>query len=229
MNSLCVIPARGGSKRIPRKNLRSFCGRPIIAYSIDAALESDVFDATIVSTDDGEIADLAVQLGAEVPFFRSSEASSDMATLADVVTEVVARHSKERQNPEIICCLLPTAPFVTCQELRDSYYALLREENTTAVIPVVRFGYPIQRALQVDERQRVSMVWPEYVTARSQDLEPRYHDAGQYYFIRRRAFDHQRTLFPDGAVAHEKSELAVQDIDTEEDWRLAEMKFQLLS
>jgi len=225
--NLAIVTARGGSKRIPRKNIRQFCGKPIIAFSIQAALEAGCFDRVMVSTDDGEIARIAMDYGAEVPFLRSPESSSDHATTAQVLIEVVERYAKQGFFPDNICCLYPTAPFVTPEVLRLGLGLLRERPEVQAVFPVVRFSFPIQRALRIREGL-VSFFQPEHTFTRSQDLEPAYHDAGQFYVARTPRFMETRTLVPPGTAGIVLPEWQVQDIDNEDDWVLAEMKYRLL-
>ena len=188
---LAVIPARGGSKRIPRKNIRPFCGKPIIAYSIEAAKSSQLFDEVMVSTDDAAIAEIAKQYGAKVPFLRSAEASSDHATTAEAVLEVVEQYRKTGAEFAYICCIYPTAPFVTARKLAIAFRMLL-ENKADALIPVVSFSYPPLRGLIVDNG-KLRMKWPENEFVCSQNLEPLYHDCGQFYFMRTEALLQERT------------------------------------
>lgn len=218
--TLCLIPARGGSKRIPRKNIRPFLGKPIIAYSIEAALASNLFDEVMVSTDDEEIAALSKQYGAQVPFMRSAQASDDHATTLDVVKEVIARYKAQERSFENICVIYPTAPFVTVEKLIEGAQKLTAYD---AVIPVTDFSFPVWRAFQLNEGQ-LSYHWPEYEKSRSQDLTPLYHDAGQWYFIQ---IDKVKdTLVPQNTSYVHLSNLEVQDIDTLDDWRIAELKYE---
>lgn len=226
MTRICIVPARGGSKRIPRKNIREFLGKPILAYSIEAALESGLFDEVMVSTEDPEIADVARAHGANVPFFRSAENSTDMAMTAPVLIEVLERYAAAGRLFDTTCCLYPTAPFVTPARLREAC-ARLDSSDADGVVPVVRFSYPIQRALRMAEG-RIEMFWPENYNRRSQDLEPAYHDAGQYYFLRTSALLVQRTLFPATALPIILGDADVQDIDSVEDWEMAEWKCRWL-
>lgn len=225
-NSVAIITARGGSKRIPRKNIKPFLGKPIIAYSISAALEAGCFDEVMVSTDDREIAEVAQNYGAKVPFFRSAETSNDFSTTADVLIEVLNEYQKRGQNFFYACCIYPTAPFVTPEKLKYGHELLLNTGADSA-LPVVRFGYPIQRGLKVEEGQ-LSMIWPEHLNSRSQDLMPVYHDSGQFYWFRIARFLETRKLFAEHTVPIELPESEVQDIDTEEDWRIAELKYRIL-
>ena len=220
---LAIIPARGGSKRIPHKNVRPFCGKPIIAYSIEAANSSQLFDEVMVSTDDSAIADIARQYGASVPFLRSAAASTDHATTAEVLLEVVEQYKKAEKEFAYICCIYPTAPFVTAEKLQTAFQLLL-EKEADALIPVVPFSYPPLRGLKVDNGN-LRMKWPENASVRTQDLEPLYHDCGQFYLIRTDALMKERTLFCKSTAPMHLSELEVQDIDNEEDWKLAEQKY----
>ena len=220
LNNLCIIPARGGSKRIPRKNIRPFLGKPIIAYSIEAALSSGLFTDVIVSTDDEEIAAVARQYGASVPFLRSAKNADDHATLADVVNEVLTQFPDQYQYA---CCLLSTAPLVTAQQLQSAYDTMISKGFKT-VRPVVQFSYPIQRALQMNTDGTVDWFYPEYAKTRSQDLPAAYHDAGQFYWMHA-----NEGLAPDNRGAIIIPDTHAQDIDSEEDWKLAEMKFKILN
>lgn len=221
---LAIIPARGGSKRIPRKNIKEFCGKPIVEYSIQAALQSGFFTEVMVSTDDETIAEIAKKAGAKVPFYRGAEASSDFATTADVLLEVLDRYQELGQYFDEVCCIYPTAPFVTAEKLRTGYQLL---EQGDSVMPVVKFSYPIQRSVHIKENL-VYMNWPEYVNTRSQDLEDRYHDCGQFYFLKVDALRKTKALFTERTVPFIMSDLEVQDIDHLEDWMIAEMKYQLM-
>lgn len=226
MRNLCVIPARGGSKRIPRKNIKEFLGKPILAYSIDLALASGLFSEIMVSTDDEEIAEIAKSHGAVVPFLRSMKNADDFATTADVIREVLDQYVKFEKTFNYICCLYPTAPLVKVGSI-DHAFKVLTQGGFASVFPIVKFSYPIQRALKVDG-QKVSMVWPEYEAARSQDLKSRYHDAGQFYWISAE-FSTQNALFTANSSFIELDEMEVQDIDNLNDWRLAELKYKILN
>lgn len=226
VKKLAVITARGGSKRIPRKNIKDFCGRPILAYSIEAAKDSGLFDEVMVSTDDEEIAAIAESYGAKVPFLRSADSSSDYATTTDVLLEVVGAYQKRGNNFTWLCCLYPTAPFVTAEKLKRAFQKL-RESDADALIPVAPFSYPPLRGLVIQENQ-VSMKWPEYTFTRSQDLETIYHDCGQFYFIRTDALIREKNMLCRKMIPMVMSEFEVQDIDNEMDWELAELKYRLL-
>lgn len=224
--TLAIIPARGGSKRIPGKNLRLFHGRPILLYSIEAALGAGVFSEVLVSTDSDEIAATAQRAGAKVPFRRSAKASDDVATTADVLLEVLNEYGRGGRRFAAFCCLYPTAPFVTSERLRHAMEQLSKD-GVDSVIPVVRFSYPIQRALQIQDGL-LSMIEPKFMSSRSQDLPPAYHDVGQFYCARTDAFLRSRTLFMPATRAIVVPEGEAQDIDTEEDWKLAELKYERL-
>lgn len=222
-NAIAVITARGGSKRIPRKNIKYFCGKPIIEYSIRAALDSGIFCEVMVSTDDNEIVDIARKAGASVPFMRSEQTSNDYAVTADVLMEVLDCYKEMGRQFDIACCIYPTAPFVTAEKLRMAYRKL-QESGADALIPMVKYGFPPQRAFIVEDGYAVYQ-YPQYALTRSQDLEPVYHDCGQFYFCRTEAFFVSRSLVAGKTIPFVIPENEVQDIDTELDWRLAELKY----
>lgn len=224
---IAIITARGGSKRIPRKNIKEFCGKPIMAYSIQAAVDSAVFDTVMVSTDDEEIAQIARQYGAEVPFYRSAETAGDFATTNDVLLEVLAEYEKRGRKFDMAVCIYPTAPFVTAGKLRSAVEQLSASDADT-LIPVVAFSYPPQRAMVVEEG-RLVFKYPRYLDSRSQDLTPHYHDAGQFYVFRTAAFQANRKLMVGDILPMVVSELEVQDIDNQTDWEIAEMKYRLMT
>ena len=226
MSKLCIIPARGGSKRIPRKNIKPFMGKPIIAYSIEAALNSGVFDEVMVSTDDEEIAEVARQYGASVPFLRSAETSNDYATTVDVLLEVVNKYKEQGKNFDTICCLYSTAPFVTPERLKEASSEI--NDTIDACFTIVQYSYPIQRSLRINENNCVEMKFPEHLKSRTQDLEKVYHDAGQFYFVKTESLIQEKTVWCKRTAPLILSELEVQDLDTLTDWQLAEMKYQLL-
>jgi N-acylneuraminate cytidylyltransferase len=222
-NSIAIIPARGGSKRIPKKNVKDFLGKPIISYSIQAALESKIFSEVMVSTDDEEIAGIAKNYGANVPFYRSKELSGDMAMTAPVLLEVLSEYKKRGEHFDIACCIYPCTPFITPQKLEHGIN-LLQQSKADFVFPVVKFSYPPQRCLVIRE-QKIAMLYPENCSKRSQDLEPVYHDAGQFYFAKTEQLEKEQTIFGKNTVPLIYAESEVQDIDTMEDWKMAEMKF----
>ncbi|MDD5571193.1 MAG: pseudaminic acid cytidylyltransferase [Bacteroidales bacterium] len=227
MKNIAIIPARGGSKRIPRKNIKDFLGKPIIAYSISAAINSQLFDEIMVSTDDNEIAEIAKQYGAKVPFMRSAKCSNDFATTIDVIDEVISCYEKTNIKFDNLCCIYPTAPLISPERLKESF-ALLNLKNYDSVFPVVPFSYPVLRGLRLN-KERVQMVWPEHLNSRSQDLETIYHDAGQFYMAKTESMKLKKTLWTDNTGAIILSEMEVQDIDNEADWKLAELKYKLLN
>lgn len=226
MKSIAIITARGGSKRIPRKNIKEFCGKPILAYSVEAAIQSGVFDTVMVSTDDREIADIAVKYGAEVPFFRSEKTADDFATTTDVLFEVLDEYEKRGEHYEVGCCIYPTAPFVTGGKLREGMEALTNSGADT-LIPVVPFSYPPQRAMVIRDGQLL-FHQPEYLVSRSQDLETHYHDAGQFYLFYTESYRKNGNLLLGKILPLVVSELEVQDIDNLADWEIAEMKYRLM-
>jgi N-acylneuraminate cytidylyltransferase len=225
-NCVAIITARGGSKRIPRKNIKEFLGKPIIKYSIDAALGAGCFDEVMVSTDDKEIADISLSFGAEIPFMRADDMANDFATTADVIMDVLNQYRLHGKVFRYCCCIYPTAPFITSEKLKTAYDKLI-ESGAESIVPVVRFGFPIQRSFKIEEGL-VKMNWPEYMNSRSQDLTPAFHDCGQFYFIRTEAFGINKKLFTDFTVPYEMPESEVQDIDNEEDWKIAEIKYTFL-
>jgi pseudaminic acid cytidylyltransferase len=227
MDNLAIITARGGSKRIPRKNIKAFSGKPIIAYSIEAASKSDLFDEVMVSTDDEEIASIAIQYGAKVPFIRSAKNSDDYASTIDVIIEVLNDYAKLGVSFTNACCIYPTAPLIQIKHLTQAYDVLVKQKFET-VFPVTAFSFPIFRALQLDKNNKASMIWPEKMTKRSQDLPPAYHDAGQFYWMNVLDIQKNKKLYADNSGVVILDDMEVQDIDNESDWKLAELKFQLL-
>lgn len=225
-NCLAIITARGGSKRIPRKNIKIFLGQPIIKYSIDAAIQSNCFDEVMVSTDDFEIAKIAAECGAKVPFMRSTSNADDHSSTADVLIEVIQDYKKAGRTFTHICCIYPTAPFVTAKKIHQAYNKLI-ETDCKSVVPIVQFSFPILRSFSLDN-SIVSMNWPEHLNSRSQDLKPAYHDAGQFYFFKTEAFLQDKKIFTDNTIGIEMPESEVQDIDNEEDWNMAEIKYAFL-
>ena len=223
MSNLCIITARGGSKRIPRKNIRSFLGKPIIAYSIEAAINSGIFNEVMVSTDDKEIAEVAKQYGAVVPFMRSAMTASDYATTRDVLIEVLEEYEKRGKHFDYFSCVYPTAPFVTAEKLKTAYTKLINSD-ADELMPVVQFSYPPQRAFVI-ENDSLTYQYPQYINSRSQDLQPIYHDCGQFYFYRtdiyrglKKGTGKRTPLF----VPEEET----QDIDNFSDWKIAEIKYR---
>ena len=223
MSNLCIITARGGSKRIPRKNIKAFLGKPIIAYSIEAALASDLFDEVMVSTDDEEIAAVAREYGASVPFMRSAATANDYASTRDVLVEVLDEYEKRGKTFDFFSCVYPTAPFVTAEKLRATF-AKLQESDADAVMPVIPFSYPPQRAYVI-ENGSLTFMYPEYKLSRSQDLQPIYHDCGQFYFYKTDIYRglEQGTGKTLPLIMPEEE---TQDIDNFSDWDLAEIKYK---
>jgi N-acylneuraminate cytidylyltransferase len=225
MNNLAIIPARGGSKRIPRKNIKSFHGKPIITYSIELAIESGLFDEIIVSTDDQEIANISIKYGASVPFFRSPESSNDIASTFDVIDEVLKEYELKSQEFKFICCIYPCAPFISIDNLQKSF-KLLIENNFDTVFPVVKYSMPVQRAIKI-VNNKLEMLFPEFQEKRSQDLEPIYYDAGQFYWANVRKLLSNRNLYSNNSGCIILDELCAHDIDNENDWKVAEIKYSL--
>ncbi len=226
MNAVAIITARGGSKRIPRKNVKEFLGKPILLYSIEAALNSGIFEEVMVSTEDEEIAELARKAGAVVPFMRGDENANDFATTTDVLLEVVGEYEKRGKHFEFGCCIYPTAPFVTAEKLRDGMEKLAASDADT-LMPVVPFSFPPQRGMVIRE-DKLQFVQLEHALTRSQDLEHWYHDVGQFYCFRTENFKRNKILTVGNVLPYVVSELEVQDIDTISDWKIAEMKYEAM-
>ena len=226
MSSIAIITARGGSKRIPGKNIKEFLGKPIICYSIEAALTSGIFDEVMVSTDDEQIADIAKKTGAAVPFMRSDKTADDYATTDDVLMEVLETYEKNGRTFDYMACIYPTAPFVTAEKLKSAI-GLLKEKDADGVMPVVRFSFPPQRGMVVHDDKLVYR-YPENAMKRSQDLETMYHDCGQFYCYNVERYMACRGDLPNGYVPIIVPETEVQDIDNFSDWKLAEMKYKMM-
>lgn len=227
--SLCVIPARGGSKRIPRKNVKSFHGKPMIAWSIAAAQESSVFDHVVVSTDDPEIADVARAAGAEVPFMRPAELSDDHTATVPVIAHALKEAEALWGRQEILCCLYATAPFVQGSDIGAAYELLAADDHAQFSMPVTSFPFPIQRGVRLTETGQIDMFQPEHALTRSQDLEEAYHDVGQFYWGRRAAWLGNQPIIGPQTLALVIPRHRAQDIDTPEDWDLAERLFTVLA
>jgi pseudaminic acid cytidylyltransferase len=225
--NIAIIPARSGSKRIPGKNIRDFRGKPIIAYPIEAAINCGLFDVVMVSTDSPHIAAVARQYGAQVPFFRSETNSSDNASTASVIKEVIENFQIDGTSFELACCIYATAPFVDETSLQSGF-KLITHQSYKTVFSVAEFSYPVLRALKMDTKKKVSMIWPENLNKRSQDLEPVFHDAGQFYWIIVDEFLKEGKLFTDNSGVVLLDALKVQDIDNEADWQIAELKHSIL-
>jgi len=225
---LAVIPARGGSKRIPRKNIKSFCGKPMIAWSIEAALQSGCFDHVVVSTDDAEIAEVARQCGAQVPFMRPTALSDDHTGTIPVIRHAIEWFSERGQVSDQVCCIYATAPFVSAVDIRRGL-DILTGAGSDYAFAVTKYPFPIQRAIRITDQGRVAMFNPEHFNTRSQDLEEAYHDAGQFYWGRATAWLTGKAIFGPHAAAIQLPRYRVQDIDTAEDWQMAEYLFQAVN
>lgn len=226
MKNIAIITARGGSKRIPRKNIKKFLGKPMISYAINACLESNIFDEVMVSTDDDEIANIALAYGAKIPFMRNHETSGDFATTYDVLEEVILKYRKLDKNFSTICCVYPCVPFLTSTILKTAY-TKFQEKEYNFLVPIVKFSYPIQRAFRM-EKECLKYNQEEYIKMRSQDLEPMYHDVGMFYFATINKMLVDKTLVGEKTTYYEMKEIEVQDIDTEDDWKMAELKYKIL-
>lgn len=224
---LAVIPARGGSKRIPRKNIKPFCGKPMMLWSLEAAFDSKCFDRIIVSTDDEEIRTLALTAGAEVPFLRPKELANDFADTVSVVKHAIKWLENGGEAPQLVCCIYATAPFLQSADLVKAH-DLLIAMDCDFVMPLVAYSYPIQRALRMASDSRATMIYPEYAMSRTQDLERRYHDVGQFYWGHSTSWLSCESILTATTCALELPEYRAQDIDTIEDWIQAEIKFNSL-
>lgn len=226
MTRIAIITARGGSKRIPGKNIREFCGKPIIAYSIEAAIDSGLYDEIMVSTDSDDIAKVAQKYGASVPFKRSQRTSDDFATTRDVLLEVLAKYEEMGKKFDEMVCIYPTAPFITGKKMREAL-SLMEEKNGAMVLPMVKFSYPPQRAYIISEGIAYQK-WEKFQDTRSQDLESMYHDAGQFYCYNIAAYMECSGRIQEKIVPYILPESEVQDIDTLDDWKLAEIKYRCM-
>ena len=225
MPNLCIIPARGGSKRIPKKNIKSFLGKPIIVYSIEAAIQSKLFTEIMVSTDCQETAEIALEYGAKVPFLRSKRNSNDFATTYDVIKEVIDEYKKNEVNFKNICCIYACAPFVTANKLKQAYQEL-SNRKVDAIFPVIEYSFPIQRAIKINNG-KIKLFNTKYLNTRSQDLEKSYHDSGQFYWMKTEKILKKGKIVTDNCSSIIITELEGQDIDNDTDWKLAELKFKL--
>jgi pseudaminic acid cytidylyltransferase len=223
---VAVIPARGGSKRIPRKNIREFFNKPMLAYSINAAQDAALFDEIVVSTDDPEIADIAQRYGAAVPFMRPAELADDYAITADVIAHAIEFYQAQKKQLEAVCCIYATAPFLTGTVLKQSWQQFA-QQDLAFLFSATAFDFPIQRAVYFNQQQRVAMFQPEFALTRSQDLPKAYHDAGQFYWGKPRAWLEKWPIFAEHSSMYVLPGDQVQDIDTPEDWRRAEVLFRL--
>lgn len=228
MSRLAIIPARGGSKRIPGKNIKSFHGKPMLAYSIEAARASGLFDRVVVSTDDPAIAALALELGAEVPFMRPAALADDYASTLAVMQHAVAMLCGAGSAVDYVCCLYATAPFVQPTYLQQGLALLAAQPAKSYAFSVTRFAFPIQRAIRLNADGCIDACYPQYREVRSQDIEESFHDAGQFYWGRTEAWRRGDVLFSPLALPVELPGYLVQDIDTPQDWRRAELMYQAL-
>ena len=224
---ICIIPARGGSKRIPRKNIKQFCGKPMIAYSIEAAIKSGCFDRVIVSTDDTEIAEVAQAYNAEVPFIRPEELSNDHAGTISVIQHAVNWLIEQGEAPEFVCCLYATAPFITPEAIKQGLQQL-EDTNAAYAFSATSYAFPIQRAFRIKPSLGVEMFEPKQFNTRSQDLEEAYHDAGQFYWGTKEAWLKEKIIFGSESTPVLLPRHRVQDIDTPEDWQRAELLFKAM-
>jgi len=225
--AVAIIPARGGSKRIPRKNIKDFHGRPLIAYSIQTALESKLFDRVIVTTDDAEIAAVAEKYGAEVPFIRPKELADDFSGTQDVIDHALKWLQEHGEHYDFVCTIYATAPLLQSKYLIEGYNAL---KNSTAVnaFSATSMPFPIQRTFKINSDGRCEMFWPEYLNSRSQDLPEAYHDAGQFYWAEANSYLETKRFFSKNALPVILPRYLVQDIDTLEDWETAELMFKAI-
>jgi N-acylneuraminate cytidylyltransferase len=223
---LAIIPARGGSKRIPQKNIKKFCGQPVISYPIKAALNSKVFDEIMVSTDDNDIGKISLKYGAKIPFIRSQNNSDDFAGTDAVLKEVLNYYIDQGIKFEAVCCIYPVNPFVNEVKIKEGLEKL-RTNNFDCVFSAVKYSYPIQRSFRLDKEDKMRMIEPQNYLKRSQDLDDTYHDAGQFYWFKTSSFLEKGKLWTDNTSIIELNDLEVQDIDSDNDWKVAELKFQI--
>jgi pseudaminic acid cytidylyltransferase len=224
---IAIIPARGGSKRIPRKNIKDFFGKPIIAYSIENALKSDLFDEVFVSTDDEEIAAIAMKYGAKVPVFRSEENSNDFASTSDVLLEVINYYTSKNQTIESILCLYPTAPLINEKDIISSH-DIWKTDKFDVLLSSVAFDFAVQRGFKISEGDFIELMNPEAIQMRSQDLETIYHDAGIFYWLKFDSFIKNKTIWDGNIGAFPLNQMNVQDIDIIEDWEIAKIKYEYI-
>lgn len=225
MSIIAIITARGGSKRIPKKNIKEFMGKPMIAYAIDAALQSNIFDEIMVSTDSEEIAEIAKKYGAKVPFMRSEKTANDFATTFDVLDEVINEYKKNGKEFDTLCCIYPCVPFLNAETLKDAF---LKMQDFDAVMPVCQFPCPVEWAFNINENGILYSDNRVLKNIRSQDLKPKYYDVGMFYFCKTEKLYEHNSLLPDKTIAYIINEKECQDIDTPDDWEMAEMKYRIL-
>ncbi len=227
MKKLAIIPARSGSKRIPGKNTKNFLGKPIITYSIQAAISSKIFDKAMVSTDSPSIAGISKEFGADVPFLRSEKNATDEATTLDVIKEVLLEYkSKHGLEFDFVCCIYPTAPLIKIEHLNKGY-ELMREKAFSSVFPVIKYSHPVWRGFELIENKKTQMLWPKFSNKNSQLLKNVYHDAGQWYWLDMKIITNSIFTNNSGAIVLKQTE--AQDIDNDEDWEMAELKYKLLN
>jgi N-acylneuraminate cytidylyltransferase len=225
--NVAIIPARIGSKRIPKKNIKIFHGKPMIAYSIQAALKTKLFNSIIVSTDSMELANIAITYGAEVPFIRPAELSDDFTGTDAVILHALNYLIDHGADIQYVCCIYATAPFINSAYIKKGF-DLLKKKNATSAFTVTTYPYPIYRSLKISEDGRLHMIWPDYMNVRSQDLSEAYHDAGQFYWADAQKYMSEKNFFSKDAVPVVLPRHLVQDIDTDEDWQRAEAMYKVL-
>lgn len=226
MNVIAIIPARGGSKRIPMKNIRDFKGKPVIHYSIRSAISSNIFDKIIVSTDSDKIANISKKLGADIPFIRSKKNSDDFATTDDVIKEVLDFYSQKNEEFDYACCIYPVNPLIKSSNIIKGFEKI-KKNNFDCVFSAVKYSYPIQRSFRIDSKDRIKMIEPNSYKTRSQDLKETFHDAGQFYWFKPKIFMENLRLWTNNTSVIKLNELEVHDIDNETDWKIAEIKFKI--
>jgi pseudaminic acid cytidylyltransferase len=225
---IAVIPARGGSKRVPRKNIKEFCGKPMIAWSIEAAIKSNCFDRIVCSTDDEEIAAVAREYGAETPFLRPAKLADDYTATIPVITHAIEYLQQENAPIDLVCCIYATAPFMLQEDIQQGLEKIIKYEADFC-FTVTSYPYPIQRSIRITKDNRCEMFQPELFEKRSQDLEEAYHDAGQFYWGKTKAWLEGNTLFSNRSIPHVLPRCRVQDVDTVEDWEKAELMYSSLN
>lgn len=223
---IAVIPARGGSKRIPKKNIRNFMGKPVISYAIEAAIKSNIFDEIMVSTDSLEIAHTSEEYGAKVPFMRSEKTADDYATTYAVLEEVILNYKKEGQVFDNICCIFPCSPFLTPDTLSMAYQRMKDKQVANAILPVCQYPVPIEWAMNIEE-EYVHPINRDSLDIRSQEFIPKYFDVGMFYFCKIESMFKHKSLVPNNTLGYIIDNLQCQDIDTEKDWKEAEFKYSL--
>lgn len=226
--NVAIIPARGGSKRIPKKNIKLFAGKPMICWSIEAAKKSGLFDKIIVSTDDKEIADIAKNVGADIPFMRPTEISDDYTVIRTVINHAITEISKTDNKPDNVCCVYPTAPFILSNDIQKAYIELISTDSDF-VFTATTYPYPVQRSFYKNKDGLVKYLYPEYANSRSQDLVDTYHDAGQFYWGKTDAFLSNIDSISENSRAYIIPRYRVQDIDTFEDWSVAEVMSDIIN